>query len=166
MSRPWLWLSLGALALLALGGGGVVVYSRLKEEQDNEARLLPLFTAAEKRYGLPAGLLHRMAYQESHFRTDIINGTTVSPVGAIGVMQFMPATAASMGIDPREPAQSIDAAGRYMQELYRQFGDWPEAVAAYNWGPGNVARHGLDNAPAETVAYYQSILGDLGISYA
>lgn len=119
----------------------------------------PAFRAAEDKYSLPHGLLERMAWQESRF-----NPRAVSPVGAQGIMQFMPATAREFGIDPFEPYQSIDAAGRYVAQLYRKFGDWPRAIAAYNWGMGNVARKGLAKAPAETREYYASILADVGLA--
>lgn len=117
------------------------------------------FESAERRYGLPPGLLARVAYQESRFDRD-----AVSPAGAIGLMQFMPATARDFKIDPRDPFQSIDAAARYLKALRNQFGSWTEALAAYNWGPGNVARKGLDQAPAETRNYYAAITRDLGIA--
>jgi len=91
-------------------------------------------------------------------------------VGALGIAQFMPATAADLGIDPLDPFQAIDGAGRYLASLYRMFGNWTQALAAYNWGAGNVQRKGLTNAPAETVAYYSSILADVnaasGTNYA
>ena len=51
---------------------------------------IPALNAAEVQYGLPTDLLARIAYQESHFRTDIITGATPSPAGALGLMQMMP----------------------------------------------------------------------------
>lgn len=117
---------------------------------------------AETRNGLPAGMLARLLYQESHYRQDIITGKTKSPAGALGIAQFMPATAAEMGIDPLEPYQSIDAAARYLAMLYKSTGNWAQALAAYNWGIGNVKRKGLAVAPRETVSYYTSILSDIG----
>lgn len=116
------------------------------------------FAAAEQTYNLPTGLLRRMAYQESRF-----NPNAKSPVGAMGIMQFMPATAAQFGIDPFDPHASIRAAGEYMAQLYGMAGSWRGALAAYNWGIGNVLRKGLDAAPAETVAYMQ-IANDVGVA--
>jgi len=125
---------------------------------------------AEARYSIPTGMLERLLYQESHYRADIISGAKVSPAGALGIAQFMPATAAEIGIDPLDPFAAIDGAGHYLQRMYRLFGNWTQALAAYNWGAGNVQRKGLANAPAETVAYYSNILGDVnaasGTSYA
>lgn len=117
-----------------------------------------VFQAATSMYGLPEGLLSRVAYQESRYNKD-----AVSPVGAIGLMQFMPATAAGMGFDPKDPVASIWGAAKYLKQLYTQFGDWQKALAAYNWGPGNVSRKGLDKAPTETRNYFSEILGDLGL---
>jgi soluble lytic murein transglycosylase-like protein len=121
----------------------------------------PAIAAAEARNGLPPDLLARQLWQESRYRPEIIDGTKRSAVGAIGIAQFMPATAREFGIDPTEPFQSIDAAARYMGQLYRRFGNWTEALAAYNWGQGNVSRKGLAAAPAETRNYYAQILGDV-----
>lgn len=120
-----------------------------------------MIAQAEQANGIPKDVLARLLYQESHYREDIITGKTTSPVGALGIAQFMPATAQDMGIDPLDPAQAIPAAGRYLATLYRRFGNWTEALAAYNWGAGNVARKGLANAPAETRTYYASILADV-----
>lgn len=151
------------MALIA-AGAAVVIFGG-KKVVDNVWKIEPrgnkydaLFMAAEKANGLPAGLLRRMAYQESRF-----NPSARSPVGALGLMQFMPATAKQFGIDPLNPAQSIAAAGKYMAQLYKQAGSWRAAVAAYNWGIGNVLRKGIAAAPAETVAYMQ-IASDVGVA--
>lgn len=116
---------------------------------------------AEQRYGLPTDMLARLLWQECRYREEIITGRVRSPAGALGIAQFMPATARDLGIDPLDPAQAIDAAARYLAGLYRQFGNWTEALAAYNWGQGNVQRKGLDAAPAETTDYFTQILADV-----
>lgn len=128
------------------------------------APYLSAIERAERVHGLPAGLLARLLYQESRYRADIIDGRSRSPAGAIGIAQFMPATAAEFGIDPRDPWASIDAAALYLSQLYRRFGNWSEALAAYNWGQGNVSRRGIDAAPAETRAYYSQIMADVGLA--
>lgn len=122
--------------------------------------------AAEDRNGIPEGMLARLLWQESRFRDDVIDGRLASPAGALGIAQFMPATAADMGIDPLDALASIDAAARYLGQLWRRFGNWPDTLAAYNWGQGNVARRGRNAAPVETRSYVASILGDLGIEFA
>lgn len=120
--------------------------------------------AAEQANGLPRDMLARLLWQESRYREDIITGKVSSPAGALGIAQFMPATAREMGIDPLNPDQAIDAAGRYLARLFRMFGSWSEALAAYNWGMGNVQRKGLDAAPRETRNYYAQILADVNAS--
>lgn len=125
---------------------------------------LDTINAASAANGLPDGLLARLLFQESRFRTDIISGQTRSPVGALGIAQFMPATAADLGVDPLDTTSSINGAARYLKSLYAQTGDWSKALAAYNWGIGNVKRKGLANAPPETRAYVADITTDIGLS--
>lgn len=126
--------------------------------------------AAEDAHGIPRDMLARLLYQESRYRADIISGAKRSPVGAMGIAQFMPATAAELGIDPLDPFQAIPAAARYLRQLFQRFGNWTEALAAYNWGMGNVSRKGLAKAPEETRNYYGQILADVnnyhGTAYA
>jgi soluble lytic murein transglycosylase-like protein len=115
----------------------------------------------ECKYKLPIGMLERLLYQESRYREDIITGITKSPAGAIGIAQFMPATAAELGVDPLDVEQAINFAGKYLSKLFNIFGNWDKALAAYNWGMGNVQRKGLANAPEETKKYYTEILKDV-----
>lgn len=119
--------------------------------------------AAEVKYSLPDSLLARVLYQESRFRQDIITGATKSSAGAVGIAQFMPATARDLGIDPLNTDQSIDGAGRYLRQLFNQTGSWDRALAAYNWGIGNVQRKGLDAAPLETRNYVSQVLADVAV---
>jgi len=120
-----------------------------------------MIRAAEAAHGLPVDMLARLLWQECRYREDIITGAVRSPAGALGIAQFMPATARELGIDPLNPAQAIPAAAQYLARLFRMFGNWSEALAAYNWGMGNVQRRGLDAAPRETRAYYRDILADV-----
>lgn len=124
----------------------------------------PAIYAAEVAHGIPEWMLARLLWQESRYRQDIISGAKRSAVGALGIAQFMPATAAEMGINPLDPFQAIDAAGRYLARLYKSLGAWDKALAAYNWGIGNVQRKGLAAAPRETRNYYNEILADIGMS--
>lgn len=128
------------------------------------AKYAPIIEQAEKEYGLPSGLLARVLYRESRFREDIITGAVRSKVGALGIAQFMPATAVSMGIDPLDPFSAIPGAARYLAQLKRTTGTWTEAVASYNWGVGNVQRKGLAKAPQETRDYLAEIMTGLGIA--
>lgn len=115
------------------------------------------FTAAESKYGLPAGLLRAVAKQESAF-----NPNAKSPAGATGLMQFMPATAKGLGLDPTDPFASIDAAGKYLSGHLQTFGSVPLALAAYNAGPGNVKKYGGIPPFTETQNYVKKITADLG----
>lgn len=135
----------------------------------NAEQYFPLLRAAELKYSIPSDLLSRMAYQESHFRDDIVNGTRKSTAGAVGIMQIIPRFHPS--IDPgdaaaderaaRNPAKAIDYAGKYLRQLYNQFHSWQLAVAAYNAGPGNVQKHGGIPPFVETQQYVVSVFRDL-----
>lgn len=103
----------------------------------NRAQYSPVLAAAEAKYGIPAGILQRIAQTESGFRGDVISGQRKSSAGAVGIMQFMPGTNPNAGKDPNA---DIDAGGKYLRQLYTQFGNWDLAVMAYNNGPGNIAK--------------------------
>lgn len=107
--------------------------------------------------GVPPQLALSVAQTESS-----LNPNAVSPKGAIGLFQLMPATAAQLGVDPTNPTQNIKGGIAYLASLFQQFGDWATALAAYNWGPGNVAKYGAAAAPASTQQYVSSILSSSG----
>ncbi len=111
-------------------------------------------------YSLPLNLLARVAYQESHFRPDIINGETKSSKGAVGIMQIIPRW--HPNVDPLDPYDSIRYAGKYLRQLFNKLGSWNLALAAYNWGIGNLQNKGFSNAPLETKNYVSEILSDIG----
>ena len=113
----------------------------------------PLADAATAR-GIDPALLHALAWHESRGRTD-----AVSPKGAIGQMQLMPATAAMLGVDPRDPAQNIAGGVTYFRQQLERFQSVPLALAAYNAGPGAVVRFGGVPPFAETRRYVADILG-------
>ncbi len=111
-----------------------------------------LFTAAGARHGVDPALLAAVAKVESGF-----SSSAVSPAGATGLMQFMPATAAGLGVDPTDPASAVDGAARYLRQLTDRFGSTDLALAAYNAGPGTVARTGGIPPYPETQSYVRKV---------
>jgi len=111
--------------------------------------------------GLPSNLLNVVEQVESGG-----NRFAVSKAGAMGPFQFMPGTAKDMGLRggevfDRDKAEA--AARRYFQMLFKRYdGDAAKAVAAYNWGMGNVDKYGLTSLPKETYDYLRKILPQIG----
>lgn len=122
--------------------------------------LQPKLAQLEEKYNLPPGLLRSVAITESGG-----NQFAVSRAGAMGLFQFMPQTAKEFGLrgnDAFDPEKSADAAARKLGGLMRFFhGDLAKALAAYNWGEGNVQRKGLSAAPEETRNYVPRVLANL-----
>lgn len=114
-------------------------------------------------YGVPVERIRSMINTESSG-----NPNAKSSKGAKGLMQLMPSTAVDLGVtDPYDPAQNIDAGVRYYaQQLKKYGGDEAKALAAYNWGPGNVDKFGENYAkvaPKETKDYIRKITAQMGI---
>jgi len=105
-------------------------------------------------------LVESIAAVESGMKTN-----AVSPKGAIGVMQLMPGTARQLGVDPHDVAQNIDGGTRLMRELLIKYQDDPDqvrkALAAYNAGPGAVARYRGIPPYKETRDYVRKILNKM-----
>jgi hypothetical protein len=112
-----------------------------------------LFTRAGNRHGVDPALLAAVASQESGF-----DSRAVSSAGAQGLMQFMPATARGLGVDPLDPASAVNGAAKYLSDLTAQFGSTSLALAAYNAGPGTVSRHGGIPPYPETQNYVRAVL--------
>jgi soluble lytic murein transglycosylase-like protein len=114
---------------------------------------LELANAAADKYGLPRVLLRSMMAAESSFEPQ-----AVSPKGAIGLMQLMPATAQDLGADPYDPAQNVDAAARYLRDLLDKYhGGLRHALAAYNAGPAVVDKYNGIPPFRETINYIYRI---------
>jgi soluble lytic murein transglycosylase-like protein len=120
--------------------------------------LREMVTQAALKNGLPPEFVHSVAAAESAYRTD-----AVSPKGALGVMQLMPATARALGADPLDPAQNIEAGARHLRDLLLQYQNDPNpvrrALAAYNAGPGAVTRYNGVPPYRETQAYVEKVIG-------
>jgi hypothetical protein len=114
-----------------------------------------LIQSAAQRYRLDELLIAAVVEAESSF-----DANAVSPVGALGLMQVMPTTAAEYGVnDPLDPSENIDLGARYLSWLLSRFeGDLQLALAAYNAGPGAVER--FEGVPPfrETRAYVGKVL--------
>lgn len=123
---------------------------------DNQKRFLPLVAEAARAYQIDEALLHALISTESGYET-----RAVSPKGAIGLMQVMPATGRRYGAtDLKNPAVNIQAGARYLRDLLVMFNqDVKLALAAYNAGENAVLRHGHKIPPyRETIQYVPRVL--------
>lgn len=115
-----------------------------------------LVDEAARKAELPAAIVHAVAKAESGYRQD-----AVSPKGAIGVMQLMPATAAMLQADPHDAAQNTQAGALYLRDLLIKYnGDVAKALAAYNAGPAAVDRYQGVPPYRETVSYVNRVLSN------
>jgi soluble lytic murein transglycosylase-like protein len=122
--------------------------------------LAPLMAEVARRHDIDPLLLHAVAHIESRHQAQAI-----SPAGARGLMQVMPATGRSLGVAEADralltPEANLEASARYLKRLQARFGnDLPLVLAAYNAGEGAVERHGRRVPPfAETQAYVRNVL--------
>ena len=143
---------MAALLLLAAAPARAEVAS-----EDVSGAICAIIEPAAKAHGVPVGFLTRLIWQESNFQTH-----AVSPAGAQGVAQFMPGTATARGLaDPFDPEQAIPHSASLLADLKAQFGNWGLAAAAYNAGPGRVAKFvkGEGDLPGETQDYVAIVTG-------
>ena len=183
---PIPWAVLGVLALMAAGpcaaqvleigsDGAVTTYSgpaiyssegvrslaprpMLAPMRATPAEISQAIQDSSTRHAVSATLVEAVAWRESRF-----NQAAISPKGAMGVMQLMPATARQLGVDASDTRANIEGGVAYLSQMLQRFeGDIPRALAAYNAGPGAVQRYGGVPPYAETRAYVRAILDRLG----
>jgi soluble lytic murein transglycosylase-like protein len=146
-----------AIASAPISGRGFrnSVNKRLKGQTTGSARIDEIICSAATRHGVEPLLLYSVMHQESAF-----NSQAVSPKGARGLMQLMPATAARFGVrNIYDPEQNIHAAAQYLRFLLDLFdGDVSLALAGYNAGEGAVKKYGYAVPPyPETINYVRKI---------
>jgi soluble lytic murein transglycosylase-like protein len=124
-----------------------------------DADLAPIIDETAKKHDVEPRLLHAVMEQESGFHP-----CALSPKGAQGLMQLMPATAKALGVsDPFDPAQSIEAGATYLKQLIERYkGDVSQALGAYNAGPSTVDKAGGIPDIPETRNYVNAIMQRLG----
>lgn len=122
--------------------------------------LAPLMASVARRHDIDPLLLHAVAHIESRHQSQAI-----SPAGARGLMQVMPATGRGLGVTEAEhalltPQTNLEASAKYLKQLQARFGnDLRLVLAAYNAGEGAVERHGRRVPPfAETQAYVRNVM--------
>jgi soluble lytic murein transglycosylase-like protein len=116
-----------------------------------------MFAAAAEKNGLPVALVRSVVKAESNFQANAL-----SPKGAIGLMQLMPATAKDLGVDPRIPEQNVEAGTRYLRDLLIKYEGQEDqvarAIAAYNAGPAEVDKYKGVPPYMETQSYVRRVL--------
>ena len=123
--------------------------------RDSESLIADSIKNAARKYNLSEKLIESVIRAESNFQAD-----AVSPAGAQGLMQLMPATAKDLGVDdPFDVQQNIDGGASYLRQMLDRFGqDVRLALAAYNAGPGTVEKYNGNVPYRETQAYIERVL--------
>jgi len=139
---------------------GAVLNERLlragSPENASRAEIERLAERSGARYHVDPALIEAIVANESGF-----DSRAISPAGAQGLMQLMPATANALGIaDAYDPAENIRGGARYLRGLLDRFGRVDLAVAAYNAGPNAITRYGGIPPFPETQAYVRAVLAE------
>jgi hypothetical protein len=143
---------IGGTPSASLAGPGFATPARV---HGYSADMKKMVDAASERFGVPRELVIAVSRAESAFRSQV-----VSPAGATGLMQLMPATARGLGVtDITDPWQNLAGGTKYLRQLMDRFdGDVRKVLAGYNAGPGAVERHGGVPPYAETRTYVARVL--------
>ena len=141
------------------GSGNISFRDTVQSALQTTESLENIFAEASRQYGVPLNLLKAIGKAESNF-----NPQAVSGAGAQGVMQLMPATARSLGVEDSFDARSnIMGGAKYIAGLLERYqGDTVLALSAYNAGSGNVEKYGGVPPFAETQNYIQKVLSYAG----
>ena len=154
---------LDALLTLQPYQGMAYTWQTMANQTSFQTQFDGIIERVASKYGIAPALIKAVISVESNF-----NPYAVSPAGAMGLMQLMPATAKSLGVtNPFDPAQNIEGGVKYLQSLLKRFnGNLDLALAAYNWGPANIESRGItdlsdpvqfERLPAETQNYLKKI---------
>jgi len=128
------------------------------KKEPTRSEIDTIIANASKTYGVDPDLIKAVVKVESDFA---VNST--SPKGAMGLMQLMPETAKELGVtNSYDPVENIMAGTRYLKSLMDRYsGNVDLALAAYNWGMGNIERH-PEKLPRETQTYIAKVNSVLG----
>lgn len=128
--------------------------SSSRNENSSSTSTEEMIKNAAQKFGVEFELAKAVATAESNMNQDVI-----SKAGAVGVMQLMPSTAKSLGVDPYDEEQNIEGGVKYLRQMLDKFnGNVSHAVAAYNAGPGAVKRYGGVPPYTETQNYVGRVL--------
>jgi soluble lytic murein transglycosylase-like protein len=145
------------IRLVAIGGAvqaASPVQSLRLSSAPARGQYAPVINAAAEQYGISPALVDAVMWQESRY-----NPRAMSSAGAIGLMQLMPGTATTLGVDPYDPWQNVFGGAAYLRMQLDRFGNnVPLALAAYNAGPEAVVRYRGIPPYAETRNYVNNIM--------
>lgn len=139
----------------AIEAKGTITATTEETKRTDSLDIEGIIQKAAKTFGVDSGLIKAVIQAESSFNPD-----AVSPKGAMGLMQLMPDTAKELGVkDPLNPTENVMGGTRYLKQLLDRYeGSVPLALAAYNWGMGNLDSR-QSRMPTETKNYVAKITG-------